>query len=148
MIGFLSAFLGGAEIEFFRSVFLETTAIASIVHRVRAPMLLAQVAVFLDTSFLRDSGTVVSTRLLCTLFIAVRSFLVARSDGPFGSFLVTYALDCLERQKEQLHVFSLCKAFSLQEATDLSDLSWPHTCSIALRDRRSEHMSTGVPPFS
>ena len=30
---------------------------ASIVHRVRAPMLLAKVAVFLGTSFPRDSGT-------------------------------------------------------------------------------------------
>ena len=46
-IGFLSAFLSGAEIRFFRSVFLKTMAIASIVHRVRAPMFLAQVAVFL-----------------------------------------------------------------------------------------------------
>ena len=56
-IGFLSAFLSGAEIGFFRSVFLETTAMASIVRRVRAPMLLAKVAVFLGMSFLRDSGT-------------------------------------------------------------------------------------------
>ena len=55
--GFLSAFLSGAEIGFFRFVFLETMAMASIVHRVRAPMLLAKVAVFLGTSFPRDSGT-------------------------------------------------------------------------------------------
>ncbi len=121
-IGFLSAFLSGAEIGFFRFVFLETTAIASIVHLVRAPMLLAKVAVFLGTSFLQDSGTVAGTRLLRTLFFAVRRFLVARSIGLFGSFLATllavqsfliaigvglfgyflatYALDCLERQKE------------------------------------------------
>ena len=78
-IGFLSAFLSGAEIGFFRSVFLKTMAIASIVRRVRAPMLLAKVAVFLGTSFLWDSGAVVSTRSLRTLFIAVRSFLVVRS---------------------------------------------------------------------
>ena len=45
------------EIGFFHSVFLETTAMSSIVHRVRAPMLLAKVAVFLDMSFPRDSGT-------------------------------------------------------------------------------------------
>ncbi len=89
-------------------------------------MLLAKVAVFLGTSFLWDSGTVVLTRSLHTLFIAVRRFLVARSDGLFGSFLATllavrsflvakgiglikyflatYALDCLERQKEGTHV--------------------------------------------
>ncbi len=88
-IGFLSTFLSGAEIGFFHSVFLETAAIASIVRRVCAPMLLAKVAVFLGTSFLWDSGTVVSTRSLCTLLFAVQSFLVARSDGLFGFFLAT-----------------------------------------------------------
>jgi hypothetical protein len=103
-IGFLSAFLSGAEIGLFRSLFLDTTAIASIVCCVRAPMLLAKVAVFLGTSFLWDSGVVVSTRLLRTLLLAVQSFLGMRSVGLFGSFLATYALDCLERQKEQTHV--------------------------------------------
>ena len=125
-IGFLSAFLSGAKIGFFHSIFLETTAIASIVRCARAPMLLAEVAVFFDMSFLRDSGIVVSTRSLRTLFITVQRFLVARSDGLFGSllatliavrsfldarsvrligyFLATYALGCLERQKERTHV--------------------------------------------
>jgi hypothetical protein len=125
-IGFLSAFLRGTEIGFFRSVFLETTAITSIVRRVRAPMLLAKVTVFLGTSFPWDSGIVVSTRSLRTLLFAVQRFLVARSNGLFGSFLATllavrsflvarsvgligyflatYALNCLERQKEQTHV--------------------------------------------
>ena len=55
-IGFLSAFLSGAEIGFFRSVFLETTAMASIVHRVRAPMLLAKVACFSVRAFLGTLG--------------------------------------------------------------------------------------------
>jgi hypothetical protein len=85
-------------------------------------MLLAKVTVFLGTSFLQDSRTVVSTRSLRTLLLAVQRFLVARSNGLFGSFLATllavrsflvarsvgligyflatYALDCLERQKE------------------------------------------------
>ena len=70
-IGFLSAFLSGTEIKFFRSVFLKPTAIASIVCRVRVLMLLAKVTVFLGTSFLRDSGVVVITRSLCTLLLAV-----------------------------------------------------------------------------
>ncbi len=126
-IGFLSAFLSGTEIGFFRSVFLKTTAIASIVCRVRAIMLLADVPEFsFSTSFLQDSGTVVSTRSLRTLLLVVRRFLVARSDGLFGSFLATllavrsfliarsvgligyflatYVLDCLERKKEKTHV--------------------------------------------
>jgi hypothetical protein len=72
------------------------------------------------------SGTVVSTRSLRTCFITVRRFLVARSDGRFGSylatllavpgflaarcvrligyFLATYALGSLKRQKERMHV--------------------------------------------
>ncbi len=40
--GFLSTFLSGAEIGFFRSVFLKTTTIARIVRRARAPMLIAR----------------------------------------------------------------------------------------------------------
>jgi hypothetical protein len=64
-------------------------AIASIVHHVRAPMLLAKVVVFLGTSFPRDSGIVVSTRLLRTRLFAVQRILVARSNGLFGSFLAT-----------------------------------------------------------
>ena len=55
-IGFLSAFLSGAEIGFFQSVFLETMALTSIARHVRAPMLLAEVAVFLGTSFVQDCG--------------------------------------------------------------------------------------------
>jgi len=55
-IGFLSAFLSGVEIGFFLSVFLETTAMASIVHRVRAPMLLAKVACFSVRTFLGTLG--------------------------------------------------------------------------------------------
>ncbi len=89
-IGFLSAFLCGAEIGFFRSVFLKTMAIVSIVRRVRAPMLLAKVAMFLGSYLFWDSGTF-STRLLRTLFLAVRRFLVTRSVGLFGSFLATPA---------------------------------------------------------
>ena len=67
-------------------------------------MLLAKVAMFLGTSFLWDSGPIVSTRSLHTLLLAVQSFLVTRSIGFVGSFLTTYALDCLNRQKERTHV--------------------------------------------
>ncbi len=101
--GFLSAFLGGAEIGFLRSVFLKTTTIASIVGRVRAPMLLAQVLMLLSTYLFWDSETL-STRSLRTLLLAVRRFLVARRVGLVGYFLPTYALDSLERLKERTHV--------------------------------------------
>jgi hypothetical protein len=79
------------------------TAIASIVHRVRSPMLLALVAILLGTYLFRDSGTL-STRSLRTLLLAVRRFLVARRVGLFGSFPATYALNSLKRQKEQTHI--------------------------------------------
>ncbi len=84
-------------------VFLEATTITSIVGCVPAPMLLAQVAVSLGTYLFRDSGTL-STRLLCTLLLAVRRFLVARRVGLVGSFLPTYALDGLKGLKERTHV--------------------------------------------
>jgi|LakMenE22Apr09ns_1017241.scaffolds.fasta_scaffold00637_6 hypothetical protein len=77
---------------------------ASIVHRVRAPMLLAKVAVVSRHEFSSGLWDSSSTRSLRTLSIAVRRFLVARSDGLVGSFLATYALGCLERQKERTHV--------------------------------------------
>ncbi len=50
------------------------------------------------------SGTVVTTRSLRTYFIAVRRFLVVRSNLHFGSYLATYVLCSVERQKEQTHV--------------------------------------------
>jgi hypothetical protein len=50
-IGFLSAFLSGAEIGFFRSAFLETTAIARIVRRSRAPMLMVRSQSFSAQAF-------------------------------------------------------------------------------------------------
>jgi hypothetical protein len=76
---------------------------ASIVHRVRAPMLLAKVAVVSARVFLGTLG-LFQYQVATYPFIAVRRFLVARSDGLVGSFLATYALGCLERQKERTHV--------------------------------------------
>ncbi len=99
----LSAFLSGAEIKLFHSVFLKTTAIASIVRCARAPMLLAQVTMLLGTCLFWDSGTL-STRSLRTLLLAVQRFLVARRVGLVGSFLPTYVLNSLERLKEQTHI--------------------------------------------
>ncbi len=99
-IGFLSAFLSGAEIGFFRSPLLKRWQLqeSCVIH---APPCLLQGR---RVSRHELSGTVVSTRLLRTYFIAVRRFLVARSDGRFGSYLATYALGSLERQEEQTHV--------------------------------------------
>ena len=93
-LGFFPPFIAARKSDFF---------VLSFSKR-RQSRVLAKVAVFLGTSFLWDSGVVVSTRSLCTLLLAVQSFLVTRSVGLFGSFLATYVLNCLERQKEQTHV--------------------------------------------
>jgi hypothetical protein len=61
--------------------------------------------VFLGAGFLWDSGSSVSTRSLHTLFLAGRSFLVARSIRSFGSFLATYALNSLKRHKKRMRVY-------------------------------------------
>ncbi len=55
-MGFLSAFLGGAETGFLCSVFLVPTTILCVVRGIRAPMLLTEVAMLLGASFLGDSG--------------------------------------------------------------------------------------------
>ncbi len=102
-LGFFPPFVA-ARNWIFRSVFLKTTAITSIVRHVRAPMLLAQVAMFLGTYLFRDCGTF-STRSLRTLLLAVRRFLVARRVGLLGSFLATYVFDSLKRLKEQTHIY-------------------------------------------
>jgi hypothetical protein len=100
---------------------------ASIVHRVRAPMLLAKVAVFLGTSFPRDSGTLpVPGRYVPFLSLC---------EG-FSSQEATDLLDLSWPH------FSVCEAFLSRKALDLSDISWPHTRLVASRDRRSERMST------
>jgi hypothetical protein len=50
-IGFLSAFLSGAEIGLFHSAFLKMTAIARIVRCSRAPMLMARSQSFSAQAF-------------------------------------------------------------------------------------------------
>jgi hypothetical protein len=99
-IGFLSAFLSGAEIGFFRSPFSKRRQSQELCV-VHAPPCLWRGR---RVSRYELSGTVVSTRSLRTYFIAVRRFLVARSDGCFGSYLATYVLCSLERQKARTHV--------------------------------------------
>jgi hypothetical protein len=132
-IGFLSAFLSGAEIGFFCSVFLETTAIARIVHCVRAPMLIARLQCFSVRAFFGTlglwsvPGRYVPFLLLC--------------EG----FLSQEATDFLDLSWPH---FLLYEGFLLQDALDLLDISWPHTRSVVSRDRKSKRMSTGVPPFS
>ncbi len=74
-ISFLTAYLSGAEIRFLLSVFLKPTTITSVVHGIRAPMPLAQVAMLLERDLLGNPGHGLGTRMLLPFLTFVRSFL-------------------------------------------------------------------------
>ncbi len=76
-ITFLSAFLSGAEIGFLLFVLLKPTTITSVVRGIRAPMLLAQVAVLLKTDFLGNPGRRIGTRMFLP-FLALVGRLLGR----------------------------------------------------------------------
>jgi hypothetical protein len=132
-IVFLSAFLSGAEIGFFRSVFLDTTAIARIVRCNAPPCFLQRSQCFLVWAFFGTLGL----------------WSVPGHYVPFLSlckgFSLQEATDFLDLSWPH---FLLGEGFLLRKALDSSDVSWPHRRSVASRDRRSRRMSTGVPPFS
>jgi hypothetical protein len=66
-IGFLTALLSGVEMGFLLSAFLKPTTITSVVHGIRAPMLLAQVAMLLEADFLRNPGRRLRTQDISSL---------------------------------------------------------------------------------
>jgi hypothetical protein len=66
-----------------------------------APLVLAQIAPFLVTSFLGDLDRSFITRSLVSLVTLVRRLLVGLC---IGIFLGTYALNSLEKQEKQTHV--------------------------------------------
>jgi hypothetical protein len=100
-IGFLSAFLGGAEIGFFCSIFLILVTVSCIVHSMRTPMLLAEVAMLLGASFFGDSDSSISTKSLVSFLTLVGAFF---PNCALEVFLCTYTLYGLERHKKQMHV--------------------------------------------
>jgi hypothetical protein len=103
-IGFLSTFLVGAEIGFLHPVFPILTTVSPIVCSMRAPMLLADVAMLLGASFLGDSGSdsSITTRLLVSFLALVGSF---PAGLCVGLLLCTYTLYSLKRHKKQTHVY-------------------------------------------
>jgi hypothetical protein len=64
-------------------------------------MLLAEIAMLLGASFLRDSDRRLSNRLLVSLLALVGRFFAVLC---IGLFLLTYTLYSLERHKKQIHV--------------------------------------------
>ncbi len=78
------------ELGFIRSIFLIPTTILGVVCAICTPMLLAEVAMLLGASFLRNLAHRLSTRPLVSLLTLVRSLLVGlRIESFFG----TYALN-------------------------------------------------------
>jgi hypothetical protein len=85
-ITFLSAFLSGAEIGFLLSVLFKPTSITSVVHSMRAPMLLAKVAVLLKADFLGNPGRRIGTRVFLPFLV-----LLGRLLGRFRFALLVGA---------------------------------------------------------
>ncbi len=74
-ITFLTAFLSGAEIRFVLSVLLKPTTITSVVRGIRAPMLLAQVAILLKANFFGHPDRSLGTRAFLPFLALVRRLL-------------------------------------------------------------------------
>ena len=132
-IGFLSAFLSGAEIRFSRSVFLKRRQSRVLCVVYAPPCFLRRSQCFSVRAFFGTLGLWSVPGCYVPFFLLCEGFL-SQEATDFWDLSLPH--------------FSLCEAFSSQEALDLLDISWPHMRSIASRDRRSERMSTGVPPFS
>jgi hypothetical protein len=100
-IGFLTCFLGGAEIGFCRPIFLVLAAIFGSMRSMRAPIFLAQLARLLEMDFLGNLPRGSITGLLGSRLVLVRSFL---TRWPMGFLMGTYALNSLERSLKRMHV--------------------------------------------
>jgi hypothetical protein len=100
-ITFLSAFLSGAEISFLLSVLFKPTTITSVVRGMRAPLLLAQVAVLLKMDFLGNPGRRIGTRALLP-FLALVGRLLGRFQ--FALLVGADAFNCFQRSQKQAHV--------------------------------------------
>jgi hypothetical protein len=141
-VGFLSTFLGSAEICFLLSVLVILTAISCIVHIVHAPMLLAEVAMLLSASVLGNSGCRFSTRLLLAILALGGSFLGLCT----GLLLGIYMLNSFKRRKKQMHV-QQHHAFLVQIALVLP-LKWTHskhvTPQFSLHERNIHGNRSGI----
>jgi hypothetical protein len=100
-ITFLSAFLSGTEIGFLLSVLFKPTTITSVVRGICTPMLLAQVAVLLQTDFLGNPSRRIGTRVFLP-FLALVGRLLRRFQ--FALLVGANAFDCFQQSKKQAHV--------------------------------------------
>ncbi len=100
-ITFLTAFLRGVEIGFLLSVFLKPTTIASVVRGIRAPMLLAQVAMLLEANFLGHPDLSLGTRAFLPFLALVRRLL---GRFRFSLLVGADAFDCFQQSEKRVHV--------------------------------------------
>ena len=100
-LGFFPPFLAARKSDFSVPSFSKRRQVLCVVYA--PPCFLQRSRCFLVRAFLGTLG-LFQYQVATYPFIAVRRFLVARSDGLVGSFLATYALGCLERQKERTYV--------------------------------------------
>ncbi len=97
----LTAFISGTEIRFLLSVFLKPMVLMCVVRGIRAPMLLAQVAMLLKANLFWHMDRGLGTMSLLTFLALVRRLL-----GRFQLALLvgTHAFNCLQQSKKQAHV--------------------------------------------
>ncbi len=100
-ITFLIAFLSGVEIRFLLSILLKPTTITSVVRGIRAPMLLAQVAMLLKANFLGRPDRSLGTRAFLPFLALVRRLL---GRFQFDLLVGADAFDCFQRSENQAHV--------------------------------------------
>jgi hypothetical protein len=100
-ITFLTAFLCGAEIRFLLSFLLKPTTITSVVCGIRAPMLLAQVTMLLETNFFGHPGHSLGTRVFLPFLALVRRLL---GRFQFALLVGADAFNCFQQSEKQAHV--------------------------------------------
>ncbi len=100
-IVFLTAFLSGAEIGLLLSVFLIPMTLTCVVHGIRAPILLAQVAMLLKANFLLHTDCSLGTRVILP-FLALERRLLRRFQ--FALLVGTYAFNRFKRNEKRAHV--------------------------------------------
>jgi hypothetical protein len=91
-IGFLTCLLGGAEIGFYRPVFLVHAAIFGSVRSMHAPKFLAQLVGPLEIDYLGNLLCGSTTGPLCSCLILVISFFAGLRMGFLGVHMHLIAL--------------------------------------------------------
>ncbi len=97
-IVFLTALLSSAKIEFLLSVFFKPMTLTCVVRGIRAPVLLAQVAMLLSkANLLQHMDHSLGTRAFLPFLALVRRLL---GRFRFALLVGTHAFNCLQRSEK------------------------------------------------